>query len=597
VAEERDQGAASVHWLVAGQFGLGQRGKTLSLTRADFNEVLEKARISVEATVPDRIGAGDTRKVPLKIDSLKALSLKNIVESSSELKDLLGKAEQVAKLKDPSKEEIGKIIGAGKLLDQLAALSSPAPEPAKSGEAGDPDKMFEKAAVQEKTAKSAIDMFVRGTQSSSRNKAKPAARVYRDTIEQAVYLAAGDVLRSEAVSRIETAWRGIRFLVQECPKDSKMVVQLLETDPEHLLEDLAARERGDDIDEPDCIFVPHDYASTASLGELADFAEQELMPIVVGVKPSLFGTEDAAAVPDNFEALEKARNEDLPEWAATWDELRKRESTRWLCAVVNRVCLQSEGAGEAKRAVFASGVWGIAAMAAQSYRQSGGFARIFGKNGSLRAPASHTIEKGPHKDTAAPTEAFYAISPSEMLSRNGLLGLGSARNSDTLTLVKAPMVRGAGDAVPLPAQILTGRVVRFATWVKAQLPEGCDSKTANELFTTAASVFLFPGQDAAAHVKAATMNIEGKAHVMVRAAANPAIAGIPFEIAFPLPLNWSVPAPDGPVDMGDSPVAKAQKAAGRVAEVSGDPSAKLKGGVGLQGGSIGFDVGVPKKRE
>jgi type VI secretion system protein ImpC len=602
--EERDKGQAQVHWLVAGRFGLGRRGRQLTLTRADYNEALEKAKLEIKATVPDRIGTGDTRTVSLKVDSLKVLNLKHIVSSVSDLNELLQKAEQVAKLKDPSKEDLAKIVGHGKLLDQLSAMLNPqAPAAPAADEPVTGENIFAKGATQEKSAKSAIDMFVRGTASSARSqKSRPATRQLRDAIETAAYGAAADILRSKEITEIEAAWRGLRFLVTECPKDSQMAVVVLETDPEHLLEDLQARERNDGIEEPDAIFVPHDYASTDTLGELADFAESELMPIVVGVTPSLFGVEDAAGVPGAFDAIEKIKNkEELPAWAATWDELRLRESTRWLCAVVNRLVVHSEGAGEAKRTAFTSGVWGLAAMAAASYRASGGFARIFGKNGSLRAPATWTIERGADKESAAPTEAFYAIAPSELLAKNGVLGLGSARNSDTLTLIKAPMVRGAKDAVPLPAQILTGRVVRFASWVKSQLPEGCDSKTANDVFVSAASIFLFPGQEQAAHVKAAVTNIGGEAHVVVDAAANPAIAGIPFQIAFPLPLNWSVPAPEGAAASSGTgnvanPVKQAQQKAGQAAEIKGDMGDR-KGGVGLSGGGIGFDVGITKKDE
>lgn len=595
MAEEQERGSAQVSWLVAGRFGLGARGKTLTLTRADFNEALEKRGLSVTATIPDRVGAGDTRAVTLKIGSLKDFTLKNVIASVPELGELLAKSEAISKLKDPSAGDLEGILGKGKLLDSLHAALEPAAAPvggAAGGASGDAEAIFEKGAVQEKSAKSAIDMFVRSTSSSSRTKAKPAARQLRDLVEQAAYGVAADVLRAPEVEAVEAAWRGLRFLLSECPKESGMRVILLETDPAHLVEDLAARERGDDIDEPDCVFVPHDFDAAPPILALAELAEQELIPVVVGVSPRLFAAEHPQALPDAFEALERARNDELPEWAARWDELRMSEATRWVCAVANRVALHVEGAGEAKRALFASGVWAVAAMTAASYRTTGGFARIFGKAGSLRAPATHTIEKGPYADSAAPTEAFYAIQPCETLAKNGLLGVGSARNSDALTLLKAPMVRGSTDAVPLPAQILTGRVVRFASWVKPQLPEGCDSKTANDIFTSAASVFLFPGQEDAAHVRAATTNIDGEAHVVVRAAANPKIASIPFEIAFPLPLGWSVPAPEG--DTGqESPVRAAEKAAGQVAEVKGGGD---KGdGVGLSSSSVGFDVGITKK--
>ena len=598
MAEDRDRVTTQVRWLVAGRFGLGARGTTLTLSRADFDEALAKRGLSVRATISDRVGTGDTRTVTLKIGSLKDFSLKHVLAAVPELGELLAKSEAIAKLKDPSVEDLETIVGPGKLFDALrAALEPPSPAPvggaAEAG--GGTDAIFEKAKVEERNVKTASDMFVRsGSSSAARSKPRPAARQLRDMVEQAAYGAAADVLRAPEVQAVEAAWRGLRFLLQECPREAGMRVILLETDPEHVADDLAARERAEhDIDEPDCIFVPHDYDATAPILALAELAEQEHVPIVVGASPALFSAAHPQALPDAFEAIERATGDELPEWAARWDELRTSEATRWICAVANRVALYGEGAGEAKRTLFGSGVWAVAAMLAASYRTTGGFARIFGKAGSLRAPASHVIDSGPYANTAAPTEAFYAIQPSELLAKNGILGLSSVRNSDTVALVKAPTVRAATDAVPLPAQILTGRVVRFARWVASQLPEGCDSKTANEIFTSAAGVFLFPGQEDAAHVRAETTNIGGEAHVLVRAAANPKIASIPFEIAFPLPLGWSVPAPasDGEPP---SPTAAAPE---KTADAGEEKGVGEEGGVGLASSSVGFDVGIAKKDE
>ena len=59
-----------------------------------------------------------------------------------------------------------------------------------------------------------------------------------------------------------------------------------------------------------------------------------------------------------------------------------------------------------------------------------------------------------------------------------------------------------------------------------------------------------PGRATAAHVRAAVTNIDGEAPVIAHSRANPRFASIPFDIASPLPLHWSVPAPedDGPSD-------------------------------------------------
>ncbi|MEZ4335021.1 MAG: type VI secretion system contractile sheath small subunit [Sandaracinaceae bacterium] len=281
--EIEDRGEAQVHWLVAGQFGLGARGKTLTLNRADFNEALEKRGLKVEASIPDSVGSGDSISVSLAIDSLKVLTLKHVVSAVPELKELAGKADKLASLRDPSVDDVRGILGEGKLFDAARKLlegdeASDAPK-ADAGEAtGDPDAIFEKAKVQEKTAKSAISMFVKAT-SSAKKKAKPSARALRDMVEEATWAMARDVLSSPEVQAVEAAWRGVRFLVMQCPKDAQMDVVLLETDPEHMVEDIANRERGEDIDEPECIFVTFEADSTEPLVELADMAEGELIPV------------------------------------------------------------------------------------------------------------------------------------------------------------------------------------------------------------------------------------------------------------------------------------------------------------------------------
>ncbi|MFY2560727.1 hypothetical protein ACN469_24195 [Corallococcus terminator] len=73
------------------------------------------------------------------------------------------------------------------------------------------------------------------------------------------------------------------------------------------------------------------------------------------------------------------------------------------------------------------------------------------------------LPSGREKGLPIPTEVFLPIRALAKLEEKGVLGLGSGRNADTVLLAGAP-------TVPLPAQVLTGRIVRFATWVRDQLP-------------------------------------------------------------------------------------------------------------------------------
>ncbi|HBQ14288.1 MAG TPA: hypothetical protein DEF51_25205, partial [Myxococcales bacterium] len=112
--EIEDRGGAQVHWLVAGKFGLGERKKTLALTRADFDDALKSRGIEIVARVPDAVGSDETRTYTLKVESLKHLTLKHVVGAIPELTELAAKADQVAKLKDPSVDSLREVVGEGK---------------------------------------------------------------------------------------------------------------------------------------------------------------------------------------------------------------------------------------------------------------------------------------------------------------------------------------------------------------------------------------------------------------------------------------------------------------------------------------------------
>ncbi|NJK32918.1 MAG: hypothetical protein HC927_11215, partial [Deltaproteobacteria bacterium] len=197
-----------------------------------------------------------------------------------------------------------------------------------------------------------------------------------------------------------------------------------------------------------------------------------------------------------------------------------------------------EGAGAARRSVFGQASLALVAMLASSFHHTGGFARVMGKDGALKAPGMHEIAKGREAGTTIPLAAFVSIRAQAELAELGIIGLGSGRNTDMIALSAVPMVHGSKDTVPLPAQILTGRVVRFAKWVCEQVPAGTTREQAAKLFSDAAMVFLFPGLDqGAARVDAAVVGGPEAPAIRLVATVSPALAAIPFEVGFDLPLG------------------------------------------------------------
>jgi hypothetical protein len=184
--------------------------------------------------------------------------------------------------------------------------------------------------------------------------------------------------------------------------------------------------------------------------------------------------------------------------------------------------------------VLASAAWGLTAMLASSYTATGSFARITGAPGQLRAPATRTLTQGKDNGVAVPTRFFTSVRAQTELAQRGVVGLGSPRNSDKIVLSAVPTYRSAKDAVPLSAQIWTGRIVRFASWVRAQLPANATSTDAATIFEQAGSVFLFPGTGKAARV---TAEIDDARKLHVAARMDGSLAGVPLQIEFALPLG------------------------------------------------------------
>lgn len=529
--------APQVRWLVAGPMCDPPTGKRWTLDAGGVGALLERERFRLEVPPPASLGDAAGGAVALEVPKLRALTAKAVLETVPALGALAGAAsaldrgettaeELVARLPEgPLRAQVQRALGA-----EAGAAGDEGAGTAAAGEAG-ADALFDKADVpRDGGAAAAIDAFVKQIGGSPRKRAK-GARKLRDAVETAAYGAARDVLASEPVRRFEASWRGLDLLARACGTGGELAIEVHDVplgEVPGLLEGWRAEEPSE---EPDAVLVPFAVDDPALLGALANAADGLLCPLLVEVSAALFGA-SAETLP---EVLENQKPQQVAN--AEWLALRQEEASRWLCAVTHRIVLLEEGAGAARREVLGSGVWAVGAMMSASYRATGSFAAIGGRAGGLQGPAVRTLTAGRHEGAATPTESFYSVRAQTTLAHHGLLAVGSARNSDRLMLSAAPMVRAAADAMPLPAQLLSGRIVRFARWMAAQVPADADSATVGELFDHAAKVFLFPGLAEGAALQA-SLRTEGSSRtVAVRAQVHPALAGLPFEIEFDLPAG------------------------------------------------------------
>lgn len=544
--------SAHVHWLLLGSLSKEPSGRRFILDAESFAETFKAAAVTARLDVGPALGAAGAHEVELRFDQLKQYSIAHVLASVPTLGQLRKLGEDLGgpSSRRPSDEaavaRVVELIGDGPLAVELRKVFSgapeAAPEPAPAPAPAEPglvDELLANHDQKQADPKKAVDSFIaaiRGKASASKpgQPPTPANRRARELVEMAVFGAVSAILEHPAVIEPEALWRGLHLVVKHAPKKSSMLVEVVDTAPAGL--EAALRQCLDDepMNRPDAFFCFDRIEDPARMQELASVAEDMHAPIVLGVGPRFFGVSDSE---DLVTALRDAQPDASVLLPEAFAELRADEVSRWLAIACNDVVVATEGSGNARRTVLGSPVFALAAMIAASFHHTGGFARILGKDGSLKAPGLREISAGRDAGAAIPTAAFLSIRAQTDLAANGLIGLGSGRNTDMVTLSAVPTVRGSKDSVPLPAQILTGRLVRFGRWVCDQVPAGSSKDEVVKLFKDAASVFLFPGLSSGAELHAGVVEEGGKPAIRLVASVSPRLAGIPFEVGFDLPLT------------------------------------------------------------
>lgn len=550
-ASEQKTGV-SVRWLVAGAFSASPSGRRVRLGAGDLVQALEAAKVSARATVEDRLGGDKSRVIEVSFPTFKSFQTSEVVAGVGVLKDLSALAASLAQ-NDPTKRpdpesaiaKVIELVGEGKLSAALRAklgVSKPASAPSSASSASPAapaaagisvDELLSAAPAPatQPSASSAIGSFLKAVREPSAPVVLPSAgRAARDLIEAEVFATAVEVLKEPGVAALESAWRGLKLLIDTAPSGSGMAVDLLDVAPAKAIEAVRADLGETEQDElPDAIFVHDPVDDIEGIAAWADVGADHDIPVVLGVTPRFFGVAEAGAVASRIEDEDGG----LP---AEWKAFRHDEASRWISVVSNRVVLRQEGTGTGKRVVFGSPVMALAAMLAASYHRTGAYAQVVGENVSMPSPGSWELPTGRDAGMLVPTEAFYSATAQSTLARLGIIGFGSRRNSGNLVLKSVPTTRDGEDLVPLPAQILTGRIVRFARWVLAQLPPKAPEPEVKLLFEQAASVFLFPAAAEAAKLEAQVITEKEHRSVVLQVSAHASLAGIPFHLAFSLPL-------------------------------------------------------------
>jgi type VI secretion system protein ImpC len=474
--------SSRVRWLVAGSLSRTPSGQRFLLTEDSLAGRLGRAAHGLRVPVPDRIGSGDTNSYEVSFDGLHAFQLSALIDSIPNLRALRTAQTTLSTTGSLNPEDAAHL---------QSSLSS-GPLPAAMAEAA------------------------RGARSPQQ-----ARLAVLGVLEEALFATARDILQHPWVAGPESTWRGLHWLQEHCPASSGLDIEVLDVEPSSLVATLTQCLEVSPLQRPEACFILDTFEDVEALHALAALGEQASLPIVVSVPLSLLG-----------EGLSTATEQEARARQA-WNQLRAEESSRWLCASLNPVVMLDEQQGAIRRQCFASPSLAVAALLSASFRDTRTFGRLTGPGSGTQAPAMWK----PHTGSAVATEVGLSLREQQRLAAQGLLAVSGWWDSQAVMLAAAPTAYRGRDATTLPAQLLTGRLLRFAQELVERLPPAASSDTIAAAFSRAAEHFLPTASPRDCQLHAQLVSLGNRQRgVQVRASVRPELAGTHLQLAFTLPL-------------------------------------------------------------
>ncbi len=395
------------HLVLVGDLGTAGRLAGLTPTDADgFADLMRQARPQAAIALADPLGRGDDWELPLAFESLKAFEPAGLLGQVPAGRWRLGLRE---KLIARRRGEIGpddlertlRAAAAGDaslawLLEPAAPTpSAQAPQPPAGGSILDfvdePDDAARVAADVERLAAQAGDKERRISGDEARRIETLLARV-----DDELARITGAVLNHPDVRRLETVWRGVRFVIDRVDFRAGVRLAVLDAPRDEAVDRLAEHvilpAYDGAIETPGMVVFDYPVANTpvdlAMLDEAAQQAASLPVPIVFPVESAFF----------NIKGWRLLKN--LPNLAgltdsfafAKWRSLRDQPHARCLVPVIGRFMLRPpwdgrragegfayrQAPGKISDLLWAHGHLAMGVCAARSFARHGWPTRMFG---------------------------------------------------------------------------------------------------------------------------------------------------------------------------------------------------------------------------
>ncbi len=516
--------------------------RLINVTLSSFQSVMQNLSPRLSIDVLNRLGAraslpAKELTVELSFSDMKAFQPEGIARQVGELTGLLemrGLIRQVKDRKltledfDERAQQIGiDSVWLERFHQMLSASQSPSatipesvPEPQTGGLdalLGMVDMPDEKAAP-EPSSVSPVDNLLRAISGSKKTGAKADKSVIEtviDELDQTLSQQINEVLHHSEFQQLESAWRGLKFLIDRTDFQENIKIELLSVHKSQLRDavyhQVFTPEYNELTETPLSIMIADfDFERTPEdmelLTDMAQIAASIHAPFIASTGPAFFGSETAeglAKLPMLRTLFQK------PEYAL-WNALRDNQDSEYVALTVPRFLLrflygsdgiQVKGFDFAERAasvddhLWGRGAFAVATTIVRSFVEDGWPIRITGLRGggmveNLPVWTYHTAGR----DVRIPLDVSLSQSKEKEFVDNGFVLLSSRINDNKASVLSAPTVhrpkkyttpedtKEARMHATLPYQLFATRMAHYLRRIMEEVSTGLTAEQVQEQF-------------------------------------------------------------------------------------------------------------------
>jgi hypothetical protein len=362
------------------------------------------------------------------------------------------------------------------------------------------------------------------------------------------------VLHHPALQRIESAYRGVKFLLEHA-KDA-IQIDVVSTSQKELLprfrEAVYEPELSALRDPPLGLILmdfdfTHQPADVALLSELGGLARMLQAPVIAGASPAFFGLRQLQLLPKLADISQR-----LADGAhGAWQKFQKQDEARWISLTLNRTLQRpphpQEKAvpGTPESWLWGRGVWLVGAAAARSIRAHGHPLDLSGaRAGGFSGLPVWPLPKAANESVPLSTEVEISDEKMQELSRAAFVPVcGQVRSDVAMIPIAVNLYRDAPGRLTawgtLGYQLLAARIAQITTLRLGEMPP--DPQAAIPFLKETLLAVLGPlaGQDKEKAVEVKLLPPVPKAPPQAEVSVVPAakIEGVDFRLTFQVPLG------------------------------------------------------------